>query len=72
MQVCRNLHYEFIQLGELRSIAEFKAALQMDYFGTELYSTFRIHPGNSDGYFKEDSLGSGSCVVLHVRDSVPN
>ena len=63
-----NLFYWF----ELRSISEFKAALRMGYFGSGPYSTSYFHPGNSDGYFAEDTLGSRSGLVMHARDSVPN
>ena len=64
-----NLFYWY----ELQSISEFKAALQMGYF--RIWSLFYLsdfHPGNSDEYFKEDSLGSETGLVLHARDSVPN
>ena len=42
---------------------------------TSLWSLFSFsyfYPGNSDDHFEEDSLGSRSCLVVHVRDSVPN
>ena len=64
-----NLFYWF----ELQSISEFKAALRMNYF--LIWSLFYLsyfHPGNYDDYFAEDSLGSRTGLVLHVRDSVPN
>ena len=42
---------------------------------TSLWSLFSFsyfYPGNSDDYFAEDSLGSRSRLVVHVRDSVLN
>ena len=42
---------------------------------TSIWALFYLsyfHPGNSDDYFEEDSLGSRTDLVMHVRDSVPN
>ena len=58
---------------ELPSISEFRAALQMGIVWFGHFTTFRLFlHGIPDDYFAEDSFWSRSCLVLHVRDSVPN
>ena len=68
-----NMVVFFFHKPELQSISNLCAELWMGNFRTGLFSTFRIFlHGISDGYFVEDSFCSWSCLVLHVRDSVPN